>query len=864
MIVKSRIVMPKSRVSKAAEKKAKEMNFKDITAVLPFVKRPSSYLGGEINSVKPDSSHRVSFALCFPDAYEIGTAHFGQQILYHLLNKKEHVIAERVFAPGLDMEQQLRTTDLSLFSLETKTPLAAFDVIGFSLLYELNYTNVLMMLALSQIPFYANQRDDSYPLIIAGGPCMFNPEPVADFFDAIVVGDGEAVVVEMADLLLSLKPGRGRADKSELLNKWSKIKGVYIPSRYEAHYDDLGLQRLVPKAGAPETVFRAVLPALRKEDFPDAPVLPFGKPVHDRLRLEVARGCSRGCRFCQAGMIYRPVRERSVDDVLTLAEDALQATGYEDISLLSLSTGDYSGLNSLMEQLVFKYGGNNISVSVPSFRAGSLDQGVMKLIRSVRKTGFTIAPEAGSQRLRDVINKNITEEEITRTVSDAFGLGWNLIKLYFMIGLPTETDQDVEEMIALVRRLSKIGNRQGGRQQLHVSVAAFIPKAHTPFQWEPQLSLEKAKETLFFLKKKLATRQIGFKWQNPEVSFIEGVFARGDRRLSKVIETAYLKGCRFDGWSDCFNFNRWLEAAAENDINLEFYTQRCRDLGEALPWDVISSGISREFFLAEREKAYKQERTEDCREGKCSHCGVCDFSEIAPGLAKPGTETGLVDSAPINGSNNPASQHKLELVYSKTGPARFFGHLEFVNIFIRAINRAKIPVVFSQGFHPMPKVVFSEPLPVGVESEQETLVITVTGEVRPDTVKTALSRQLPDGIAIKDCRRGADKAGKKEPAGKVAVYRIECEKGVFDCEKAELFLRTEQFLVEKPGKDGLIKTIDLKEIVSGLTVIDENRMLMEIKDIPGKKVRPADIACAVFGLAAETLMRGRVIKVSTT
>ncbi len=837
------------------------MNVTDIQALLPFVRRPSRYLGGEINSVKPDTPHRVSFALCFPDVYEIGMSHFGLQILYHLLNKMENVIAERVFAPGQDMEQQLKTAGRSLFSLETKRALAAFDVVGFSLLYELNYTNILTMLALSGIPFYSSQRDDSYPLIIAGGPCMFNPEPVADFFDAIVIGDGESVVVEMAGVLLSARQKGVKADKDDVLRKWSAIKGVYIPKWYEAGYDGSGFQRLIPKNDAAGNVDRAILPSLRKEDFPDAPVLPFGKPVHDRLRLEVARGCSRGCRFCQAGMIYRPVRERSVEDVLALTDAALRSTGYEDISLLSLSTGDYSGLNRLMEKLVLKYGDKKVSVSVPSFRAGSLDQSAMKLIREVRKTGFTIAPEAGSQRLRDVINKNITEEEITQTVRTAFGLGWNLIKLYFMIGLPTETDQDVEEIVALVRRLSKEGNRPKERKKINVSVAVFIPKAHTPFQWEPQILLEKAKEIVFSLKKRLATKQIGFKWQNPEASFIEGVFARGDRRLAKLIEGAYAKGCRFDGWSDCFNFDRWLEAAAESNIDLAFYTQRLREVGEPLPWDMISSGLSREFLFTERERAYRRERTPDCREGDCNHCGICDFSQIFPRLNADGTGAAVCDPVGLDRPEKRASRQKLEIVYSKTGPARYFGHLEFVTIFIRAINRAEIPVVYSQGFHPMPKVAFSDPLPVGVESEQETLVITITGEIRPEAVRAALNRHLPEGIWIKECRKATEKASKPASTDRISIYSIESEKEVFDIEKADLFRSRETVVLEKQTKDGEIKTVDLKEVVSNLVVIDKRRLLIEIKELSGKKVRPDDIIRVLFGLEENTIKQGRVVKI---
>ncbi len=839
------------------------MKFDDFPIVMPFVRRPSSYIGGEINSVKPDKPHKVSFALCFPDLYEIGTSHFGMQILYYLLNKMENVMAERVFSPGLDMEQQLRKTGRTLFSLETGKSVSTFDVVGFSLLYELNYTNVLTIMDLSNIPFYARQRDDSYPLIIAGGPCMVNPEPVADFFDAIVVGDAESVIVQMASDLLKIKTNNGKTDKKAVLEAWSRIKGVYIPEWYTARYDDQGFEHLDPKKGSVGTVSKAVTPWLKNEDFPDKPVLPFGKPVHDRLRLEVARGCSRGCRFCQAGMIYRPVRERPVDEVLSQADEALKNTGYEDVSLLSLSTGDYGGLNCLIEQMMFKYSSKHIAVSVPSFRAGSLDQNTMQLIKSVRKTGFTIAPEAGSQRLRDVINKNVTEEEITRTVNDAFSLGWNLIKLYFMIGLPTETDQDVNEIIALVRRLSKIGNKQKGKQKLNVSVATFIPKAHTPFQWERQLPLETAKETIKYLKTSLTNRQIGFKWQNPEASFIEGVFARGDRRLSRLIEAAYMKGCRFDGWSDSFNFNFWLDAAEENEIDLDFYTKRKRDTGEPLPWDMISCGITKAFFIKEREKAYQQELTQDCRDGSCSDCGICDFKEIKPRLnASENRSTSTVNTV-LKTQKIFTVKNKLAIDYAKTGPAGYFGHLEFINIFIRAINRAQIPVFYSQGYHPMPKIVFPDPLPVGVESEKETLILTVNGMVEPDAVKKALNQELPEGIDIKDCRILPETKGKKKAEDKTSIYRIESQADIFDNKKADAFRQREHFLLEKQNKKGVVKKIDLKKIVSNLEVIDKKRLMMEIKEISGQKAKPTDIAGALFELTEKTVKQARVVKIET-
>ena len=408
------------------------MKIKTIEDILPLVEKPSRYLGGEINQIKKDLERaKLRFALAFPDLYEIGTSHFGMQILYHILNAHPDIAAERVFAPAMDMDRHLRSSGLHLFSLESRLPLERFDIIGFSLLYELNYTNILAMLDLSGIPFYAAQRDDAFPLVIAGGPCACNPEPVADFFDAIVIGDGENVILKLAESWLEWKKNRGN-DKDDLLRRWAQIEGVYIPSFFKPHYDTSGFQILQPQVPDYTRVTRTLVADLDQVPFPAKPVIPFGKPVHDRLRLEVARGCTRGCRFCQAGMIYRPVRERSPDSLLALCDKAVGATGYEDISLLSLSTGDYGCIVPLMSRLMSHYAADNVAVSLPSLRAGTLGPELMKLIKTVRKTGFTIAPEAGSQRLRDVINKNITEDDIVSTARQAFASGVKGVKLYFM------------------------------------------------------------------------------------------------------------------------------------------------------------------------------------------------------------------------------------------------------------------------------------------------------------------------------------------------------------------------------------------------------------------------------------------------
>ncbi|MFW6240990.1 MAG: TIGR03960 family B12-binding radical SAM protein, partial [Thermodesulfobacteriota bacterium] len=514
------------------------METRDIQDILPLVEGPSRYLGGEINAVRKNPADvRLHMALAFPDLYEIGTSHFGLQILYDIVNRRDDLLAERVFAPDPDMEARLRESGTPLATLESGTPLAKLDIIGVSLLYELCYTNILTILDVAGIPFRAVDRDEGHPLIIAGGPCTCNPEPVADFFDAMVVGDGEETILSMAEEWLAWRDAG--EDRKALLRRWSQLRGVYIPSFYEAEYGADGLQRLRPTVPGVETVQRAAIPNLDDAAFPDAPVIPYGKPVHDRLRLEVARGCTRGCRFCQAGMIYRPVRERSPETLLAQAERALAATGYEDISLLSLSTGDYANIAWLMSELMGRCAADHVAVSLPSLRAGTLTPELMNLIKRVRKTGFTIAPEAGSQRLRDVINKNIAEDDIVATVTDAFAAGWQTIKLYFMVGLPTETQEDLDAIVALTDRLRDLRGPKGKRAKIHVSVGAFIPKPHTPFQWCPQLSLAESKARIEEMKARLSKPGVQFKWQSPKVSFLEGVFSRGDRRLAPLLATAW-------------------------------------------------------------------------------------------------------------------------------------------------------------------------------------------------------------------------------------------------------------------------------------------------------------------------------------
>ena len=830
--------------------------------ILSLVEKPSRYLGTEINTARKNLQEvQLHFCLAFPDLYEVGTSHFGMQILYSILNSHAKVAAERVFAPAMDMAHQLRKTGIPLFSLESRTPLNKMDIIGFSLLYELNYTNILSILDLSGIPFFAAERDERFPLIIAGGPCTCNPEPVADFFDAIVVGDGETVVVKLAEAWISWKSS-GSSDRQELLRIWSEIDGVYIPSFFTARYDENGFQTVSSSISGREPVVRRIIePDLEPLPFPEAPVVPYGRPVHDRLRLEVARGCTRGCRFCQAGMIYRPVRERSAERLLSIASNAIPRTGYEDISLLSLSTGDYSCLSPLMQCLMERYAEQHIAISLPSVRAGTLTPELMHLIKQVRKTGFTIAPEAGTQRLRDVINKNLTEEEIIDTVSQAFEMGWQVMKLYFMTGLPTETEDDRKGIVTLVDRLRK-GRVRGRRfRKINVSVTTFIPKPHVPFQWARQIPLEQSRENIRTLKQNLKLPGVNFKWQIPEVSMLEGLFARGDRRLSRLIVAAYQRGCRFDSWTDHFQYTRWLEAMQETGIDIDFFVHRQRDVNEPLPWDHIDSGVAKTYLAAEWEHALQGKITGDCRDGVCNQCGVCDFQTIEPRTADSAVAvcSHELPPQPVPASSPPYVTYQIQ--YAKKGQARFFGHLEMVNAIFRAIQRAEIPVLFSEGFHPKPKISFDNPLPLGIESESELFTIRTAEYIKPFDIVTKLNNHLPDGIQIRDCFLTNRNTRVSHSQPSEIRYEITLPENTMDNVRSYLLNPPRSVAMEYANKKGKLKKITLTDMVRHIEVLDTDRICFTVQNGPEKTLRPVDILTHLFAISEQDARQARIIKV---
>ena len=607
------------------------MNEKRLEQLLLTVQKPGRYSGGEVNQVVKDkSADTVRFAFCFPDTYEIGMSHLGMKILYSLFNERDDIWCERVFAPWTDFEKVMRENDIPLYALESRDSIRDFDFVGFTLQYELSYTNILLMLDLGGIPLKAADRDDSWPIIVAGGPCTCNPEPLADFFDIFFLGEGEKVDLEVIDLYKKNKANGGT--KQDFLRAAAQIKGVYVPSLYDVTYnDDKTVKAITPKFDAPPTVEKRIEENLDETYYPDKFVVPYIEAVHDRAVQEVFRGCIRGCRFCQAGYIYRPVREKSPAVVNRQARALCQSTGYDEISLSSLSTSDYTRLEEMLDEMLSWTECEKISLSLPSLRIDNFSEDLMKKINRLKKSGLTFAPEAGTQRLRDVINKNITENDILGTCATAFRGGYTSVKLYFMMGLPTETDQDIVGIADLAQKIVDLyyslpERPKGKAVNVSISVANFVPKPHTPFQFEPQITREEMMRRQQLLKDSIKSKKITFNYHENRTSFLEGVFARGDRKLVAVIESAYKKGCRFDGWDECFNLDAWLEAFDECGVAPEFYANRTRPFDEITPWDHLDYRITKEFLIRENMAAHAEKTTPNCRE-KCAGCGANSYGK---------------------------------------------------------------------------------------------------------------------------------------------------------------------------------------------------------------------------------------------
>ena len=597
--------------------------------ILSSVQKPARYTGGEFASIiKPVEEVEATICLAFPDVYEVGMSYLGFKILYHLLNQQQGVQAERVYAPWIDMEAKMRERKIPLRTLETKKTLKECDIVGFTLQYELSYTNILNMLDLGGVPVVAAERSEADPLVIVGGPCVYNPEPLAVFFDFAIIGEGEEVMAEVMEAYKSWKRAGKPGGRRAFLQEVVKIKGIYVPSFYEVEYNEnLTVKEVRPiNENAPAVVYKRVVKDMNSVDFPTAPIVPFGEIVHDRIMLEVFRGCSRGCRFCHAGMVYRPVRERKPEVLQDLARKLVDNTGYNEISLVSLSSADYSCLAPMVHSMIEEFKDDRVSVSLPSLRIDSFCVAIAKEIQAVRKSGLTFAPEAGSQKMRDVINKGVTEEDLMNAVGAAFESGWNSVKLYFMIGLPFENDDDVLAIADLARKVQYKYYQVTGKRGCKVTCSAsfFVPKPYTAFQWFAQDDLETIRRKQFLLKDEIKTiKNVTLNYHDSKTGIIEAVFARGDRKVGKALLAAWRRGARFDGWSDCFDYERWLEAFAEAGIDKDFYAARQRGENEVFPWEHISPGVSRKFLWNEWQKAYAQQLTHDCRRSTCTGCGVC-------------------------------------------------------------------------------------------------------------------------------------------------------------------------------------------------------------------------------------------------
>lgn len=605
-----------------------------IEAMLEKVQKAPRYTGGEMNTaIKPWSEAELHFAFCFPDTYEVAMSHLGMKILYAIINQQDWSLCERVCMPWIDMMELMQQEDVPLFSLESRQPLRAFDVVGFTLQYEMSYSNVLAMLKMGRIPLLREQRSQDDPIVVAGGPCAFNPEPLADFIDAFMVGDGEEQIVELNRVIRDWK--KSGAPREDCLKQLASIQGVYVPALYDVTYNQDGtIASFAPNCPeAPEKVLKAIITDLDSAYYPEKIPVPYTEIIHDRIMLEIMRGCTRGCRFCEAGMLYRPVRERSLEHLVELAEKLEASTGYEEMSLSSLSSGDYTCLAELIRELMKRLNEKRVSISLPSLRIDSVLKESLEETQKTRKTSLTFAPEAGTQRLRDVINKGVTEADLMEKVNDAFQGGWSSVKLYFMMGLPTETYADLDGIADLARKVTAAyfavpRDRRAKGLRVTCSASVFVPKPFTPFQWEPQDSLAVVQEKQLHLRDELRQiKGVNFNYHESGLSYLEACFARGDRRMGQVLLRAFEKGCMLDGWTEHFKYDTWMEAFDECGVDPAFYAYRRREKDEILPWDFIDSGITKEFLWREKEKAERAETTRDCRKG-CNGCGLHRFKGV--------------------------------------------------------------------------------------------------------------------------------------------------------------------------------------------------------------------------------------------
>ncbi len=891
--------------------------------LLPLIPKASRYTGIEDGAVRKDP-RKMDFhcALAFPDAYEVGMSYLGQKILYSVVNNRENWLAERVMAPCRETAEILRSHHKTLCTLESGTPLSHVHLLGFSITHELCYTNILYMLELAKIPLKSCDRGPnlfSHPIVIAGGGATLSAEPMADFMDLMVLGEGEETTVDLADLLIQAR--KANMGRDEFLDRAGRIPGVYVPSFF-SNGPDGHITALKPECALPS---RRIVPDLDNATYPVRQVAPIGA-VHNRLALEIARGCTRGCRFCHAGMVYRPARERKLENILDLLEDGLKTTGFEEVSFLSLSTGDFSALKSLCSQSFERCASEQVALSLPSLRVGSVDESIMELMAKIRRTGITLAPEAGSERLRRVINKGITEEELLEHLRKLADHGWQQVKLYFMIGLPTETMEDLDAIVELCRKSRDAAGRGKPRLQVTAAISPFVPKPFTPFQWESQLTLEEMENRISYLRTAFKSQKcLTMRWHNPAMSHLEGILSRGDRRLGAVVEEAYKNGAIFDSWAESFNLAPWLAALEKHGLTPEGYTG-ARSLDAPLPWDHLNAGIKRSFLLKERERSYAAKYSADCRYNACRHCGVCDTKagpSLLPRLDPDITYSNKLnfsrrDQAANDAENETKKQNipladataacyggphtqadekvtnsgtlyietpepaekkagrrpmpprikadlavkaaRLRIWHNKEGLAAFLSQLELQAVLERAIRRAALPMAFSQGFHPLPLISFGRALPVGVESLAEWFAITLREIISAGEVKRRLSHFMPEGLginaAIPEPVRGALGEAWSETFT-VGIKGDRAAQEAFAKSWNDFYGRSEvpYTRLTKKGE----KAYDLRSMVSSIKII-ENSYIQFITDWRSSYISPLVMCMAISGEENQT--RLNLVKIS--
>jgi radical SAM family uncharacterized protein/radical SAM-linked protein len=762
--------------------------------VLPTVEKPGRYVGLERNVVRKDlGASAVTVALAFPDTYEIGMSHTGLKILYEIVNRRPEFACERTYAPWVDLESRMREREIPLFTVESFAPVADFDVVGFSLQSELNYSNVPNMLDLAGIPVWQRDRGDADAIVLGGGPCTANPEPVADFFDAFLIGDAEEALPRVLHVV-----GEGRRAKSErreLLARLAAVEGIYVPSFYDVSYHEDGriaaIMRNDPRV--PERAKRTWVPVLKPDYYPEKPMVPSVEIVQDRLGLEVMRGCTQGCRFCQAGYWYRPVRELDPDDVVSMTKTFIAESGWSEVGLLSLSTADYSQIEPLVRCLAPQLSDRRVSISLPSLRAEAFSVGLADAVSEVRKSGFTFAPETGSDRLRRVINKTFTNADMIQAADVAFARGWDLIKVYTMIGLPTETKDDLDELVTLVEGILAQGRRHG-RKEVNVSVGPFVPKSWTPFQWAPFDGVELLEKKLGYLKERFRrVRGAKMKWHEPREAEIECVLSRGDRRVARILHAAWLSGVKFDGWSEHFRYDLWNRAFETEGIAKSAWL-RAYDVEEVLPWDVLDASITKRFLKVELVKAKKEMRTEDCKWGHCYACGVpgngedtvlatsmqgtlptldasvssaddpSAYREVAKGAAYRQKAMPDLPSAARRSATRVHEFFRHRITFEKSGDARFLSHRNTMDVLERAIRAAGLPARYSEGFNPHMKLSMGPALALGLESRHEVFDVEGIAPFGSDAAR-AISDKLPPGLSVSEVRQ----LGSTEPALSRAV-----------------------------------------------------------------------------------------------